>query len=126
MEPAPVKEQIVDKAGFAPRLWIRWFQYVQKALGATVVETIRITDSDSPYVISDGGVNLVCNTTNGPILATFPIGVQGVVVRVVNVGASSHAVTMDGNGANISGAPTKILSDGQISETRFDSVEGWN
>ncbi len=126
MEAAPIKEIIADQGGFASRLWIRWFQSVQKVLGSTEIETIRIIASNSPYTIADGGVNLVCNTNAGAITVLYPVGVQGAAVRVVNVGTLGHAVTINGSGVNISGAATQNLSDGQISETRFDSIEGWN
>lgn len=126
MEIAPIREIVSDKDGIASRLWIRWFQYVQKALGATAIETIRIIAANSPYTIADGGVNIVCNTNAGAITVIYPVGVQGSAVRVVNVGTAGHAVTVNGNGFNISGAPTQNLTDGQISDTRFDSIEGWN
>ena len=127
MEPAPVKEQISDKAGFASRLWIRWFQLVQRALGTCVIETVRITFSDSPYTIPDPGVNMVCDTDAGAIVVNYPVGVQGAPIRVVNVGRSAHNVTLNGNGTElIDKAASKVLADAAVYDSRFDAIEGWN
>lgn len=125
MEAAPVKERIAETGGFASRLWIRWFQYVQNALGAAVIETTRITFADSPYTAAEG-VNLVCDTDGGAMVVNFPAGRQGVPIRVVNAGSSGNSVTLDGSGTEkIRGAATHVLLSGVVLETRFDSVEGW-
>lgn len=127
MQPAPIKEQLIDAGRFASRMWIRWFQNVQNALNSSVIETVRITFTDSPYTIAEPGLNLVCDTDGGNISVTYPVGQQGAVVRVANVGSVGNAVALDGNGTElISGSLTQTLYDGEVLETRFDSTEGWN
>jgi len=126
MQPAPIKERFSDSGSFVSRVWIRWFQAVQDLLGSAAVDTVRITSADSPYTITDMGINLVCNTSGGAITVNYPAGEQGILIRVANVSSSGNSVTVDGNGAEkIRGAATQVITDGQVLECRFDSTEGW-
>lgn len=126
MQPAPIKEKISDDGSFASRMWVHWFKLIQNALGTVAIETIRITNADSPYTITDTGINLVCNTSGGAITVNYPAGEQGILIRVVNVSSAGHSVTVNGSGAEkIKGSASQVITDGQVLETRFDSAEGW-
>ena len=126
MQPAPIKEILMDEKKHASPMWIRWFQLVQNILGGAAISTVRIAFADSPYTITDVGINLVCNTSGGAIVVNYPPGEQGILIRVVNAGSSGNSVTVNGNGSEeIKGAASQVITDGQVLEARFDSVEGW-
>jgi len=125
MQPAPIKQVLSESSGLASRVWIGWFQLVQNLLGTVAIETIRITSTNSPYSVTNQGINLVCNTNSGAIVVNLAKGEQGVLVRVVNVGSSGNSVTVNGNSENIKGAASQAVTDGQVLEVRFDSIEGW-
>lgn len=127
MQPAPIREPVIAAGNLASRIWIQWFTLLKDAIGSAITSSIRITVANSPYTVSDAGINLVCNTDGGAIIVNYPEGVQGVPIRVVNVGRSGNNVTLNGNGSElIDKGASKVLVDGAVYDSRFDTVEGWN
>lgn len=124
IQPAPIKEPIVEKNGFLTRVWLRWFQIVQSLLDSVFITTKRITSADSPYTTPNSNFNLLCDTDGGAITVVYLAGVQNRSLRVANVGSSANDVTLTST-QGIRGETLQTLFDEDVLLTYFDTTEYW-
>jgi len=90
------------------------------------IDATRIIDTDSPYTIDLGDVNLYCDTDGGAITVNLQAGVEGRRLRIVNCGTGGNDVTITPNGAEtVRGDAGQTLADGEILILVYNATEGW-
>ena len=91
--------------------------------GATY-NTTRITTS--PYTVLSTDNIIFCDTNTSAITVNLPVGVEGKNYKVINCGSSGNDVIVDGNGTEkVYGELTQTISDGEVINIHYNSIEGW-
>ena len=86
----------------------------------------NLTRVDSNTTLDSTHEIILCDTDGGTITIILPAGVEGTHYRISNVGTSGNDVTIDANGSEtVYGSLTQTLSDGEVLNLYFNSVEGW-
>lgn len=85
----------------------------------------NVTFADSPYqsVTSDEVINV--DASGGNVTVLLYALAEGEQIRVKKIDASANTVTIDGNGANIDGASTKIISSQYDSDHLVGGTSEW-
>lgn len=73
---------------------------------------VLIDHTDSPYAVPDSISHIYCNNSGGTIEIDFPAATDAGNGRelFIYVGTASNNVTLDGNGTDIDGSITKVIS----------------
>jgi len=68
-----------------------------------------------------------CDTDGGAFQVNLPAGSDGKGFKIINVGSSNNAVTVNPNGGEslFGAAATSLLYDGETFDINYDSTEGW-
>ena len=88
-----------------------------------IVNTTRVTTT---YTVLVTDHVIFCDTDGGAFTITLPAGVEGQSFRIINCGSGGNYLTIDGNGAEeIHQELTQNLSDSEVLDLVYNSVEGW-
>jgi len=93
----------------------------------TIVNTTRVTTS--PYTVQSDDEVIFVDTDGGAITVNLLAGVEGKHLKIINCGSGGNDVTVDPNDTEqLYGAGAGIastMSDGEVINIHYNSVEGW-
>lgn len=94
--------------------------------GVVAYKGVEIDDTDSPYLASDE-TYINVDATDGAVTVTLPVFVsgRGRVYHIAKTDSSGNTVTIGGNGTNINGSSTLVISSQDVSEHVYESVSEW-
>ena len=131
IKPPPLQEKTSDNTQYSgrfPLVWIKWFDSIRDA-----INTNNVGGISSPAIIDNITLGLsdstvLCDASGGiftvklPDVSTF----SGFKYNIKKIDTSANDVTVDGDGANIDGVATKLLSgSGYPSITVHSDGTGW-
>jgi len=123
----PIQEVTTDQLGRFPQVWIRWFTEVCDAITRNNFSNVSTVTADLTLGIDNS--TILCDASGGVITITLPDVVEfsGFKFYIKKIDVSANDVTIDGNGANVENASTRLLSgSGRPSlETQSDGTEWW-
>lgn len=84
-----------------------------------------ITAADSPYSALTTDDVIVVNAAAGNVTINLFALAEGEQIRVKKIDSSSNTVIITGNGSNIDGAPTLVISSQYVSEHLIGQSSEW-
>lgn len=112
LDPPPIQEVTADSKGRFPQVWIRWFTHVCAAITNNNFSNITIPAITANITLGNTDSTVLCDASGGIFTVTLPdvLEFSGFRYNIKKVDTSANDVTIDGDGANIDGAGTKLLS----------------
>lgn len=94
------------------------------SVGGDVDTTDRYT---SDQTLTPSNENVVCDTDGGAFRVSLPAGVNGMHLKVSNVGTSGNALSIIPHGAEllVGENTTFDLLDGETLDLHYETTEGW-
>lgn len=127
INPPPIQEITADQSGRFPQVWLRWFDDVCRAITGDNFSNITTITGD--ITLNSGNSTILCDASSGAITVTLPdvSEFSGFKFYIKKIDVSANDVTIDGDGANMENASTRLLSgSGRPSlEAQSDGTEWW-
>jgi len=127
LNPPPIQEATADQSGRFPQVWIRWFTEVCNAITRNNFANVTTITGDVTLGIDDSTV--LCDASGGVITVTLPdvSEFSGFRYNIKKIDTSANDVTIDGDGANIDAASTRLLSGSGYPAITIhsDSADWW-
>lgn len=123
----PIQEVTSIETGLFPQVWIRWLTDIRDAVQRD--NSSNITNVSGDITLDIDNTSVFCDATSGAITVTMPnvSDFLGFKFYIKKTDTSANDVTIDGDGANIEAASTRLLSgSGRPSvELQSDGTEWW-
>lgn len=99
-------------AGVFPLTWIKWFDSIRNSVNAGNLGSISIPAITSSITLGVSDSTVLCDATGGAFTVTLPSvsTFVGFKYNIKKIDTSGNDVTVDGDGVNIDGTATKLLS----------------